>query len=83
MKMNLKWNNAFFIGINLIPSYWLYLNKAVGYTLESYLKDMRIKSRRRLQNGIRRAKEKGEEYYTPRTHQLDKHCNIWVSRMPK
>ncbi|MFD1852268.1 group II intron reverse transcriptase/maturase [Oceanobacillus bengalensis] len=74
-KMRYKWNIAYFVAINLIPSYWLYLNKAVGYSLESYLSDMTKKSKRKTRNAIRRAKAKGEEYFTP--HRLQKMQNAW------
>lgn len=74
-KMRYKWNKAFFIRIKLIPSYWLYLNKAYGYTLEQYLSDMKEKGRRKLQRAVQRAKEKGEEYYTP--HRRQKMQNAW------
>ncbi|WP_180994147.1 hypothetical protein [Bacillus sp. Marseille-P3661] len=73
--MNSKWNNAFFLKIQLIPSYWLYLNKAYGYTKEQYLNDMTKKAKRNLKKRISRAKEKGEEYYT--SHRLQKMQNAW------
>ncbi|KIL42733.1 RNA-directed DNA polymerase [Jeotgalibacillus alimentarius] len=75
MKMRYKWNNRFFIGIKLIPSYWLYLNKAFGYTLEEYLEEMKGRTVRKQQGAYRRAKEKGEEYFTP--HRLQKMQNAW------
>lgn len=75
VKMQSLWNNAFFLGIKLVPSYWLYLNKVYGYTKEQYLDDMTRKAKRNLMNKIRRAKEKGEEYYTP--HRLQKMQNAW------
>ncbi|MDQ0221462.1 group II intron reverse transcriptase/maturase [Peribacillus cavernae] len=74
-KMRYKWNNGFFVAIKLIPSYWLYLNKAYGYTLDEYLTEMKIKSKRKTQNAIKRAKEKGEEYFTPL--RLQKMQNAW------
>mgnify|MGYP001193053101 CR=1 FL=1 len=74
-KMNYKWNNSFFVGIKLIPSNWLYLNKAYGYTFEQYIEDTKKKGNRKLQNAVKRAKEKGEEYYTP--HRLQKMRNAW------
>lgn len=74
-KMRSKWNISFFAGIKLIPTYWLYLNKAYGYTLENYLKDMNLKSKRKKQREIARAKEKGEEYFTP--YRLQKMRNAW------
>ncbi|WP_212376063.1 group II intron maturase-specific domain-containing protein [Alkaliphilus sp. B6464] len=75
MKMNSKWNNAFFVGIKLIPSYWLYLNKAYGYTLQDYLEELKSKSKQKVQRAIERTHEKGEEYYTP--HRLQKMQNAW------
>lgn len=75
MKMNSKWNISFFAGIKLIPGYWLYLNKAYGYTLEAYIEEMRRKSKRKTQRAIIRAQEKSEEYYTP--HRLQKMQNAW------
>ncbi|MED3561469.1 hypothetical protein [Bacillus xiapuensis] len=69
------WNNAFFLSINLIPTYWLYLNKAYGYTKEQYLSDMSIKVKRDIQNRIKQAKAKGKEYFTP--HRVQKMQNAW------
>jgi hypothetical protein len=74
-KMRSKWNNSFFVGIKLIPSYWLYLNKAFDYSLEQYLEEMKVKGKRKQQNAIKRAKAKGEEYFTP--HRLQKMQNAW------
>jgi group II intron reverse transcriptase/maturase len=74
-KMRSKWSNGFFVGIKLIPSYWLYLNKAYGYTLEEYIKEMNIKGKRKQQNAIKLAKAKGEEYFTP--HRIQKMQNAW------
>jgi len=73
--MQSLWNNAFFLKINLISTYWLYLNKAYGYTKEQYIDDLTKKSRRHLENKIRRTKEKGEEYYS--LHRLRKMHNAW------
>lgn len=75
IKMQSLWNNSFFLKISLIPTYWLYLNKAYGYTKEQYMDDLTKKSKRRLANRIRRAKEKGEEYYS--SHRLHKMQNAW------
>lgn len=74
-KMQSKWNIKFFAKIKLIPSYWLYLNKVYGYTKEDYITEMTMKQKRKQQNKIKRAKEKGEEYYTP--HRLQKMQNAW------
>lgn len=77
LKMRSRWNIGFFAGIKLIPSYWLYLNKAYGYTLDSYLIDMKANGKNRLNRAINRAKAKGEEYYTP--HRLRKMHNAWTA----
>lgn len=74
-KMRSKWNIRFFTQIRLIPSYWLYLNKAFGYSIEQYLEDTKAKGRRKQQRAIQRAKAKGEEYFTP--HRLQKMQNAW------
>ena len=74
-KMQSIWNNAFFFKIKLIPSYWLYLNKAYGYTEEQYLNELTQTAKRKLQKKINRAKAKGEAYYTP--HRLQKMQNAW------
>lgn len=74
-KMKSLWNNTFFLKINLIPSYWLYLNKAYGYTKEQYLNEWKIKAKRRLESNIKRAREKGKEYYSP--FRLQKMQNAW------
>ena len=52
IKMQSLWNNSFFLKINLMPTYWLYLNKAYGYTKEQYMDDLTKKSKRRLANRI-------------------------------
>ncbi|MFC9601822.1 group II intron reverse transcriptase/maturase [Peribacillus butanolivorans] len=75
LKMRSLWNNSFFLKIQLIPSYWLYLNKVYGYTKEQYLNEMISKSKRKVQNEIKRIKVKGEKYYT--THRLQKMQNAW------
>lgn len=72
-KMRYKLNNGFFVGFKLIPCYWLYLNKAYGYTLEAYVTEMKEKGKRHQQNAYRRAK--GEEYFTP--HRLQKMQDAW------
>jgi RNA-directed DNA polymerase len=74
-KMNSIWNNAFFLKINLIPSYWLYLNKAYGYTKEQYLNDTIKTSKSRTKKRIEQIKARGEEYYT--LHRLQKMQNAW------
>lgn len=75
LKMCSLWSNSFFLKIHLIPSYWLYLNKAYGYTREQYLEEIISKSKRKTQNNIKRKQAKGEKYYTP--HRLQKMQNAW------
>jgi RNA-directed DNA polymerase len=74
-KMQSLWSNAYFLKINLISTYWLYLNKAYGYTKEQYRNKMTKRSKSKLASKIKRAEEKGEEYYTP--HRLEKMQNAW------
>ncbi|TLS34892.1 group II intron reverse transcriptase/maturase [Pseudalkalibacillus caeni] len=74
-KMRYKWNRAYFVSIKLIPAYWLYLNRVYGYTLDQYVDEMRVKGKAKLKRAIQRAKEKGEEYYSPR--RLEKMQNAW------
>jgi len=63
--MKTKWNNEFFARIGLIPSYWYYYHKIYGFTLESYILRMKEKQQKKKEREIQRAKEKGQEYYTP------------------
>jgi group II intron reverse transcriptase/maturase len=63
--MKTKWNNEYFARIGLIPSNWLYYSKQFGYTLEQYIQRITKKSKAHLKRKIERAKEKGQEYYTP------------------
>jgi len=74
-KMNSLWNNSFFLKTNLIPSYWLYLNKAFGYTKEQYLNDMKKTTKRNTMRRIKREREKGKEYFNP--IRLQKMQNAW------
>lgn len=74
-KMRSKWNNKYFVSIKLIPSYWLYLNKVYNYTLKDYLNEMKAESKRRYLAGLKRAREKGEEYFNP--IRVQKMQNAW------
>lgn len=74
-KMRYKWNNEFFIAIKLIPSLWLYLHKAYGQTLEDFVMDKKIKSKRKYELAKLRFKMKGEEYFSP--SRLQKMQNAW------
>lgn len=74
-KMRYKWNNEFFIAIKLIPSLWLYLNKAYGQTLEEFAIDKKIKAKRKYELAKLRFQKKGEEYFSPQ--RLQKMQNAW------
>ena len=63
--MKTCWNNEYFARIGLIPTYWLYYSKQYGYTIADYIEYMKEKQRKRHARKIERAKEKGQEYYTP------------------
>lgn len=75
MKMNSKWNNSFFAKIGLISTYWLYLNKTLGYTLEQYIEDIQKNSKNTQRRRKERYKRKGKEYFSPR--RLEKMQNAW------
>ena len=74
-KMRYKWNNEFFIAIKLIPSLWLYLNKAYGQTLEDFAIGKRKKAKHRYELAKLRFKTKGTEYFSP--PRLQKMQNAW------
>lgn len=63
--MKTKWNNEFFTRIGLIPAHWLYYSKQFGYTIEQYIQRTTRKAKEKKAKLIQRAKEKGQEYYTP------------------
>ena len=75
MKMKYKWNNTFFVKIGLIPTYWLYLNKICGYTLEKYIEDIQKHSKEKQKKKLERFKRRGEEYFTPQ--RIQKMQNAW------
>lgn len=63
--MKTKWNNEFFARIGLIPAHWLYLHEQYGYSLDDYLDYMKTRQAAKQQRKVQKAKERGEEYYTP------------------
>ena len=65
MVMTTKWNNEYFAGIGLIPSYWYYYHKIYCFSLISYIQRMKEKQRVKHTRRIQRAEGKGQEYYTP------------------
>ena len=63
--MTTKWNIEFFVRIGLVATFQYYYGKQYGYTPESYIEYMKNKQDKKLQKKIQKAKERGEEYYTP------------------
>jgi RNA-directed DNA polymerase len=63
--MKTKWNNEFFAMIGLIPSYWYYYHKIYGFSLESYILRRKEKQKKDNEKRILKAKENGQEYFTP------------------
>lgn len=63
--MKTKWNNEFFAHIGLIPAHWLYIHVQYGYSLDDYLNYMKTRQTAKQQRKVQKAKERGEDYYTP------------------
>ncbi len=63
--MKTKWNNEFFARIGLVPAHWLYIHEQYGYSLEEYLDYMKRRQTVKQERKVQKAKECGEEYYTP------------------
>ncbi|GAA0965768.1 hypothetical protein GCM10009575_099450 [Streptomyces rhizosphaericus] len=63
--MTRKWNNEFYVRIGLIPAYWYFYHKIYGFTLESYIQRMNQTQQAKQKRTIARAKETGQEYFTP------------------
>jgi len=63
--MKTRWNNEYFARIGLIPTYWLYNSTQFGYTIDQYIDYMSKRQKKNHARKVERAKEKGQEYYTP------------------
>jgi len=63
--MTTRWNNEYYARIGLIPAHWLYYRCQFGYTIEQYVDYMKKKQKQKYARDIERAKEKGQEYFTP------------------
>ena len=63
--MTTKWNIDFFAYIGLVPSFYYYYNQQYGHTITDYMTYMKQKSRKRYENALKRAKETGQDYFTP------------------
>jgi len=59
--MKIRWNNEYFARIGLMLAYWLYNSTEFGYNIDYMNKNQKKKQA----SAIERAKEKGQEYYTP------------------
>lgn len=65
MAMKTKWNIEYFARVGLTPSFHLYYEKQFGYSLDDYVQYMKDKQKKKHKKRIQKAKERGEEYYTP------------------
>lgn len=64
MRMNHKWNIAYFCRIKLIPAPWLYYNIMWDYPIEKYIERQTSNNRKKFEKRIERFKNLGKEYYT-------------------
>lgn len=64
-SLTTKWNNEYFARIGLIPAFWLYYSTQFGYTIDDYIKYMKDKQLKHQNRQIQKAKENGQNYYTP------------------
>lgn len=70
--MTTKWNIEYFAMIGLIPSFLQYYGKQYGYQLYDYLQYMKDKQKKKYKRAVERAKEKGENYFSPeRTRKMN------------
>ncbi|MFZ3591878.1 hypothetical protein ACOI1C_22395 [Bacillus sp. DJP31] len=60
-----KWSIEFFVKIGLVPFFQYYYGKQFGHTPESYVEYMKEKQQKKHKRKVQKAKERGEEYYTP------------------
>lgn len=64
-RMTTKWGIEFFTKIGLVPAFQYYYGKQFGYTAEDYIQYMKKKNENKYKRALERAKERGEEYFTP------------------
>lgn len=64
-KMSTKWGIEYFTKIGLIPAYQYYYGKQNGFSTKNYIEYMKDKHTKKYKRAIQRAKERGEEYFTP------------------
>lgn len=63
--MNTKWNIEFFARIGLVAAFQYYYGQQYGHTIDDYISYMKEKGRKKYETALKRAKEKGQEYFTP------------------
>lgn len=69
-KMKTKWGIEFFAKIGLVPAFQYYYGKQYGHTIYDYLRYMKEKQAKKYNRALQRAKERGEEYFTPKRVQM-------------
>lgn len=63
--MSTKWNNEYFVRIGLVPAFQYYYGKQNGHSVDDYLEYMKEKQIKKYKRAVQRAKERGQEYFTP------------------
>ncbi|SOC45111.1 group II intron reverse transcriptase/maturase [Ureibacillus acetophenoni] len=63
--MSSKWTIEYFTRIGLVPSFQYYYGQQYGHTTEDYISYMKQKGKKKYENALKRAKEKGQEYFNP------------------
>lgn len=63
--MSSKWTIEYFTCIGLVPAFQYYYGQQYGYTTEDYISYMKQKGKKKYENALKRAKEKGQEYFNP------------------
>ncbi|MFC4620592.1 group II intron reverse transcriptase/maturase, partial [Camelliibacillus cellulosilyticus] len=63
--MSTKWNIEFFARAGLVSAFQYFYGKQFGHTVESYIEYMKEKGRKKWKRAVERAKERGQEYFTP------------------
>lgn len=62
--MQRKWNNQFFFNLGLASSHCRYIMFKHGVSQEVYLNHLKCTNKKKYQANLKRAKEKGVEYFT-------------------
>ena len=51
--------------IGLVPAFQYYYGQQFGHTIDDYIAYMKEKGQKKYRRALQRAKEKGQEYFTP------------------